>query len=116
MRFATRGFGDSTTYFVDHTQVMKEAYDRLFAEERARLPQVPIDEEHERNRPWSKPIVSDALQVHPRQLEAVRERNAKHGLDIEYRPDGKPVLRDRKQRHDLLRVERMHDNQGGYSD
>ncbi len=52
----------------------------------------------------------------PMTILELRERNAKHGLDVEYRPDGKPVLRDRAQRRKLLRIEGKHDNQGGYSD
>lgn len=117
MKFKSVGYGATARYFVDGVAVEREVYDRLMAQERSLLPQVAApDDDLPGSRPWSQPIVSDALQVHPRQLEAVRERNAKHGLDIEYRPDGKPVLRDRKQRHDLLRVERMHDNNGGYAD
>ncbi len=116
MKFRQIGNEERTRYFVDGRQVEKAEFDRLMAEEKAGLPQIGDDPEMTGNRPWSRPIVSDALQVHPRQVQAVRERNAKHGLDVEYRPDGKPVLRDRAQRRKLLRIEGKHDNQGGYSD
>ncbi len=65
---------------------------------------------------WNNGIESDALAVHPKQIAEVMARNKRHGLLIEYLPDGRPVLKDRGQRRDLLRLERAHDNNGGYGD
>lgn len=67
--------------------------------------------------PSAWPVLSDALAVHPKQLEQVRERNKRHGLGhIEYLPDGRPVLKDRGMRRDLMRLEKVHDKHGGYGD
>lgn len=66
--------------------------------------------------PGCWPMVSRALQVHPRQIPAVLERNRRAGINVEYQPDGQPVLTDRGKRRELLRVERKHDNNGGYGD
>ncbi len=66
---------------------------------------------------WRRPIQSDALAVHPRQIPEVMERNRRHGLHIEYNPeDGRPILADRGQRRDLMRIEGCHDNDGCYGD
>lgn len=65
---------------------------------------------------WNEPILSDALAVHPNQIDEVRARNARHGLNVEYLPDGRPVLRDRATRRRLLRIEEVRDRSGGYSD
>ncbi len=62
------------------------------------------------------PMKSDALAVHPKQIKAVRERNKKHGLHIEYARDGRPILQDRGQRRDLMKIEGVHDRNGGYGD
>lgn len=63
-----------------------------------------------------KPIVSRALSVHPKQVEEANARAKRHGLGIEYRPDGKPILTSRENRKKLLRLEGFHDNDGGYGD
>jgi hypothetical protein len=66
---------------------------------------------------WRQPILSDALAVHPAQIPGAMLRNARHGLHVEYnQEDGRPILRDRGQRRDLMRIEGAHDNDGGYGD
>ncbi len=62
------------------------------------------------------PIKSDALAVHPRQIKKVMERNRKHGLHVEYAKDGRPILADRGQRRELMKIEGAHDQQGGFGD
>lgn len=92
-------------------QVTKEEFD-------AAIP--PVDDSVDGlvgNRPWAKPVVSDALAVHPSQIEEVMARNKRHGLEVEYEGEyGRPILRDRDQRRRLLKIERCHDNNGGYGD
>lgn len=122
-KFKCSGRLGKEKYFVDGKEVTKEEHDRLFEAERALLPQVeePVDEEAAElagltSRPWTQPIESTAMQVHPRQVKAVLERNARHGVNIEYRENGKPVLRSRQDRNNLMRIERMRDHDAGYGD
>ena len=57
------------------------------------------------------PIYSDALAVHPKQIEAAKARNKKHGLNIEYDPkDGRAILPDNGARRKLMKIEGCHDN------
>lgn len=121
MIFRQIGNEARTRYLVDNKPVTKEEFDRLFAEEKATLPQIAppedLEEGLEGNRPWTKAIVSDALAYHPRQVAEARDYLAKRGISPDVvRPDGKVVLPDRATRRQLLRVNRMHDNGGGYSD
>jgi len=62
------------------------------------------------------PMVSDALAVHPKQVEEANARNKRHGVNVQYLPNGQAVLPDRNERKKLLRLERYHDNDGGYGD
>ena len=61
---------------------------------------------------------SDAMAVHPSQIEAIMARNKKHGVQgVSYDPaDGRAILADRGARRDLMRLEGVHDNEGGYGD
>ncbi len=63
------------------------------------------------------PQKSDAMACHPSQIPAIMARNKKHGLHVEYNAaDGRPILKDRGQRRDLMKLEGFHDNSGGYGD
>jgi hypothetical protein len=62
------------------------------------------------------PMVSDALAVHPKQVEQARERAKRHGISVEYRDNGQCVIPDRAERRRLLRLEGFHDRSGGYGD
>jgi hypothetical protein len=59
---------------------------------------------------------SDALGVHPKQVEEANERNRQHGIGTRYEPDGTAVIPDRADRRRLNRLEGFHDKRGGYSD
>lgn len=65
---------------------------------------------------WKRPIKSDALAVHPKQIEEARERDRRHGVSVDYTPDGRPILRDRDQRRRMMKSLGVHDNSGGYGD
>lgn len=62
------------------------------------------------------PLYSDALAVHPSQIEQARARNRKRGVAVDYLPDGRAILTDRGARRDLMKLEGVHDNHGGYGD
>lgn len=62
------------------------------------------------------PALSEAMAVHPDQREEASARNRRHGIAVDYTEDGRAILADRGQRRDLMRLENMHDNHGGYGD
>ncbi len=97
------------TYFLDGKEVTPEEFEAAF-------PPKELGASSGHSTAWSNGLESDALAVHPKQIEAVMARNKKHGLNVEYLPDGRPKLTDRGQRRDLMRLEGFHDNQGGYGD
>lgn len=67
--------------------------------------------------PGNWPKVSEALAVHPDQVAEATARNKRHGVNVPYDPEtGCAILPDRAERARLLRLENMHDNQGGYGD
>jgi hypothetical protein len=111
MRGKIVGHGDRTKYFLDNRQVSREEFDTAFPRVQDAQEDAPVG-----NRPWTRAIASDALAVHPSQLDEVRERNRKQGLEVDYAPDGRPLLKDRDQRKRLLRIEGVHDRDGGYGD
>jgi hypothetical protein len=123
MKFSKAGKIGKEIFKVDGKECSEEEYERLFAEETAKLPQVGDDASMEGNRPWAKPIKSDALAVHPAQIGEAMDRNARHGLHVDYdQNDGRPILKDRDQRRRLMEVEskamgrKIVDHDGGYSD
>ncbi len=69
------------------------------------------------NTPSCWPMKSEALAVHPDQIPEALARNKRHGIQgVSYDRLGRAVLADRGARRDLMRLEGVHDNQGGYGD
>lgn len=67
--------------------------------------------------PQCWPKVSVGLSVHPKQAQQANERAKRHGLTgVSYDEKGRCTVSDRGARRDLLRLEGMHDSQGGYGD
>ncbi len=100
----TRRLGDNgewivtTHYFLDGIEVTEAKYRRAIPEkEGTPMFATAISD--------SKPWISDSLAVHKSQIEEVKKRNAKHGLNIQYLPDGRPVCRDAGQRKKLMKIE-----------
>lgn len=53
----------------------------------------------------AKPLKSNALAVHPKQIAAVLARNKKHGINVRYDRRGRPVFTDAGQRKKLMKLE-----------
>lgn len=104
------GHGEKTRYLLDGEEVTKEVFDLAFPDKKI------ADNGECSLTGWARPIKSDAMAVHPEQIGEVIDRNRKHGLHIEYLPDGRPKLTSREQRKQLMRIEGFHDNNGGYGD
>lgn len=62
------------------------------------------------------PMVSDAVGVHPDQVEEANARNKKHGLATRYNEDGQAIIPSRLERKKLLQLEQFFDRDGGYGD
>lgn len=66
--------------------------------------------------PGAWPKKSIALGCHRSQVQEMNQRNAAAGVAARYEADGTCVVHDRGDRRDLLKLEGMHDNNGGYGD
>ena len=110
MKGTIRGKAGEETYWIDGVQVSKDQFDLAF-------PDAPAgggragDSFHG----W-KPIVSEALAVHPDQVEEAREHSKAMGVPTEFLPDGRPILTSRSHRKSYLRAYHFHDRDGGYGD
>jgi hypothetical protein len=61
------------------------------------------------------PMKSDAMAVHPKDIQKAMERNRKHGVYVEYDPeDGRAILPDQGAKRELMKIEKVHDKNGGY--
>lgn len=65
---------------------------------------------------YSRPVLSDALAVHPKQVKEAIEDARKRGVPTEFAPDGRPLIRSRQHRNAYLRAYGFHDRDAGYSD
>jgi hypothetical protein len=101
-----RGVIRGDRYFIDGKEVTKAVFDSHF-------PDKPIGPEALVG--W-KPIVSDALAVHPKQVQEATENAAAKGVPTEFLPDGRPVMRTRAHRKAYLKAYGFRDNDGGYGD
>lgn len=76
--------------------------------------QAEFGRQHHADGLW--PIQSNALGVHPDQVDEAKEYYAQHNVPTDFTADGQCILRDRGHRKEVLRLTGMHDNDGGYGD
>lgn len=62
------------------------------------------------------PLESEALAVHPNQVQKANDRAKRHGIGVQYKPDGTAILADRRARKQMIALEGFFDNHGGYGD
>lgn len=62
------------------------------------------------------PMHSDALAVHPDQVQEATESARKRGVPTEYNAEGLPKLESRGHRRRLMKAYGYNDNDGGYGD
>ena len=108
MKGVIRGSGENTVYLQEGQQVSREEFFAAFPAQKAAAGPVSL-------LGW-KPIFSDARAVHPDQVQEARSRNLRHGVNVDYLPDGRAVLDSRQKRKALLKLEHCHDRSGGYGD
>lgn len=99
----------AVAWFLDGVSVTKEAFDAAFPDKEVG--------ECGGHRPACWPMVSEAMAVHPDQVDDANARAKRHGLTgVKYNKKGFVELSDRGSRKKLLRLEGFHDNHGGYGD
>ena len=95
MKGVIRGSGDKTTYLIDGREVTKAQFDEAFPDQAIGTGEGLTS--------WHRPVVSDALAVHPRQVEEARELAKRKGVPVEFQPDGRPVFTSSRQFRDYAR-------------
>lgn len=99
LNMATAEFETVATYFIDGTEVSKEAFEVDFP------PQPIASALGDGSRaPEFVPIHSEALGYHPRQRAEATKYLAGLGVPTEIDSMGRPVLRDRQHRRRLLKA------------
>ena len=98
-------------YYVDGQEVAKEEFWQRFP---SRLGEGGAS--HGAGLIGWKPIHSDALGYHPKQIAEATEHLKKLGVPTEIDKKGRPVLTCRDHRRRLMKALHVHDNHGGYGD
>lgn len=62
------------------------------------------------------PMKSDALGVHPSQVNEARKESVRLGVPTDFTPDGRAILKDRKHRKKYAEAKGYYDRNGGYGD
>ena len=66
--------------------------------------------------PGNWPMKSEALGVHPSQIGEAKAMLAKKGVDVDYTPDGRAILRTQRHRKQVAEAEGFFDMSGSYGD
>lgn len=101
--------GTQATYFLDGVEVTKDEYDKKFPDKPLGVPLI------------ASPAIwqgfeSLALAVHPDQVAEATKRNQRHGCSVTYKEDGTAVIPDRAERKKVMKLDGLHDREGGYGD
>ncbi len=60
---------------------------------------------------WRKPVESDGLAVHPKRIKQAEAMCAKNGVSVDFTTlRGRPILKNRAQRRQVLKIFGFHDN------
>lgn len=90
-------------YFVNGVQVTEKEF-RKFFPDREGTPGMTMAIRD------AKPCKSNALAVHPTQIEQARARNKRHGINVDYEAhSGRPIFTDSGQRRKLMKLEGVRD-------
>lgn len=97
-----------TEYYIDGRQVTKEEFDFAF-------PAKPIGEMRTRySTEFNHP--SDALAVHPEQIQATSEYYSKNGIPTDFMADGRPIIKNRSHQKRLLKLHGYINRDGCFGD
>lgn len=101
-------------YLIDDVEVTRAEFDKHFPSKIEDLLKAGTTLPSHSTTCW--PMRSEALAVHPKQIAEATERNRRHGSSVTYDKDGTAILPDRGERKRIMRIEGLHDRQGGYGD
>ncbi len=104
------------TFSIDGKEVTQEEYEAATA---SHFEEVLTTRRTPRGHsPSCWPMKSDAEAVHPRQIEAAMARDKRHGVTgVTYDPeDGRAIFADQGAKRDMMRLKRVHDNNGSYGE
>ncbi len=100
-------------YWIDGKEVTEAKYNKMFPSKLQELLEAQ-DVMVEGGGHW--PILSEALGVHPEQVQEANQRNKAAGIAVEYNRKGQAVIPSRGERRKLMDLEGVHDRDGGYGD
>lgn len=66
--------------------------------------------------PATWPMVSESMAVHPSQIQEAMAEDRKHGVPVDYLPDGRVVYTSPRQRKAHMEKHGFFDKNGGYAD
>lgn len=78
------GYGAPDRYYLDGVEVSQQKYESATTPKEIGCPMG--------GQPYVRPILSDAMAVHPDQIESAMEKNYKDGVPTNYMPDGRPII------------------------
>ena len=102
-------------YYVDGVAVARADFYRLFAADKAKLPQVSEGRlVGKKGHGWPKK--SFAIGVHPAQRQEAIDQASALGVPTDFDGEGRAVLTDRAHRKRIAKALGYHDCDGGYGD
>lgn len=98
-------------YYIDNLEVTKAVFDNAF-------PDKPLTDGDfgGLSGKSTRPKLSEALAVHPKQVEEATASAKAKGVPTEFTPDGRPVIRSRAHQKAYLKAYRYYNKDGGYGD
>ncbi len=100
--------GKPNRYYLDGEEVTKKAFNKAMKPVASSAgPSSLIG--------W-KPLHSEALAYHPKQIAEAREHLAKIGVPTDIDEEGRPIFRSRQHRAEFLRKNGYYDRDAGYGD
>jgi hypothetical protein len=100
---------DGPVYYLDGQEVSQEEFDRAF-------PPVKEIAGGPTSLTGTVPHASEALAVHPGQVQEAAESAKKMGVPTEFLPDGRPIMRSRAHQKAYLKAYGFKNRDGGYGD
>jgi hypothetical protein len=100
---------DGPVYYLDGQSVSQEEFDRAF-------PPVREVAGGPTSLTGTSPHASEALAVHPGQVQEAVESAKRMGVPTEFLPDGRPIMRSRAHQKAYLKAYGFKNRDGGYGD
>lgn len=121
MKGVIRGTAARPVYLIDGVEVTREVFEaafppRAFAPGTPSICGTPRRPGNGRALCHFQPILSDALAVHPSQVQEATQDAIQKGVPTDFLPDGRPVLRTRAHRKQYMKAYGFFDRNAGYGD